>query len=289
MADMQLNMRVSEEVAERFRAFCKEQGVSQPQGMDSLLSMMELVQAKETLPTRQTEIEGFEMHIKAVMDAFLYSLSVNSEAEERVKQQFVGALESKDKTIISLQEKTEALQTMIAEAQAAEQESHVNTPFQNRAAAAEKEATAANEAAAAAGTAAADKAAIVDMLTAKLNEAEGKLGSFDTIRAEAQAAQEQVKQLQGQLKEAEYTHKAALMEVEYKAAQDKAAAQEQAAKEREQLERNHAAEVKELYEKMSVYQDQIATLTKNQIEKKEKPQRKSKVTAKSTAQEKGGC
>lgn len=205
MADMQLNMRVSEEVAERFRAFCKEQGVSQPQGMDSLLSMMELVQAKETLPTRQTEIEGFEMHIKAVMDAFLYSLSVNSEAEERVKQQFVGALESKDKTIISLQEKTEALQTMIAEAQAAEQES------QNRA-------TAANEAAAAAGTAAADKAAIVDMLTAKLNEAEGKLGSFDTIRAEAQAAQEQVKQLQGQLKEAEYTHKAALMEVEYKAA-----------------------------------------------------------------------
>lgn len=282
MADMQLNMRVSEEVAERFRAFCKEQGVSQPQGMDSLLSMMELVQAKETLPTRQTEIEGFKMHIKAVMDAFLYSLSVNSEAEERVKQQFVGALESKDKTIISLQEKTEALQTMIAEAQAAEQES------QNRAAAAEKEATAANEAAAAAGTAAADKAAIVDMLTAKLNEAEGKLGSFDTIRAEAQAAQEQVKQLQGQLKEAEYTHKAALMEVEYKAAQDKAAAQEQAAKEREQLERNHAAEVKELYEKMSVYQDQIATLTKNQIEKKEKPQRKSKVTAKSTAQEKGG-
>lgn len=275
MADMQLNMRVSEEVAERFRAFCKEQGVSQPQGMDSLLSMMELVQAKETLPTRQTEIEGFEMHIKAVMDAFLYSLSVNSEAEERVKQQFVGALESKDKTIISLQEKTEALQTMIAEAQAAEQES------QNRA-------TAANEAAAAAGTAAADKAAIVDMLTAKLNEAEGKLGSFDTIGAEAQAAQEQVKQLQGQLKEAEYTHKAALMEVEYKAAQDKAAAQEQAAKEREQLERNHAAEVKELYEKMSVYQDQIATLTKNQIEKKEKPQRKSKVTAKSTAQEKGG-
>ena len=78
MADMQLNMRVSEEVAERFRAFCKEQGVSQPQGMDSLLSMMELVQAKETLPTRQTEIEGFEMHIKAFMDAFLYSLSVNS-------------------------------------------------------------------------------------------------------------------------------------------------------------------------------------------------------------------
>lgn len=258
MADMQLNMRVSEEVAERFRAFCKEQGVSQPQGMDSLLSMMELVQAKEAFPTRQTEIEGFEMHIKAVMDAFLYSLSVNSEAEERVKQQFIGALESKDKTIISLQEKTEALQTMLAEAQVAEQES------QNRAAAAEKEATAANEAAAAAGVAVADKAAIVDMLTAKLNEAEGKLGSFDTIRAEAGAAREQITQLQGRLKEVEYIHKAALMEVEYKAAQDKAAAQEQAARERERLERSHSAEMKALYEKMSAYQDQIAALTKTE-------------------------
>lgn len=258
MADMQLNMRVSEEVAERFRAFCKEQGVSQPQGMDSLLSMMELVQAKETLPTRQTEIEGFEMHIKAVMDAFLYSLSVNSEAEERVKQQFVGALESKDKTIISLQEKTEALQTMLAEAQATEQES------QNRAAAAEKAAAAAAEMAQAAQQTAEDKAAIVDMLTAKLNEAEGKLGSFDTIRAAAQAAQEQVTQLQGQLREAEFAHKAAIMEAAAQAAQEKAAAQEQAAREREKLEHSHNAEIKALYQKMSAYQDQIAELTKTE-------------------------
>lgn len=258
MADMQLNMRVSEEVAERFRAFCKEQGVSQPQGMDSLLSMMELVQAKETLPTRQTEIEGFEMHIKAVMDAFLYSLSVNSEAEERVKQQFVGALESKDKTIISLQEKTEALQTMLAEAQATEQES------QNRAAAAEKAAAAAAEMAQAAQQTAEDKAAIVDMLTVKLNEAEGKLGSFDTIRAAAQAAQEQVTQLQGQLREAEFAHKAAIMEAAAQAAQEKAAAQEQAAREREKLEHSHNAEIKALYQKMSAYQDQIAELTKTE-------------------------
>lgn len=245
MADMQLNMRVSEEVAERFRAFCKEQGVSQPQGMDSLLSMMELVQAKQALPSRQTEIEGFQVHIKAVMDAFVNSLAINAEAEERVKQQFIGVLESKDKTIISLQEKTEALQTMLAEAQAAEQES------QNRAAAAGKEAAAAAEMAAAAQRTAEDKTAIVDMLTAKLNEAEGKLGSYDTLKAEAQAAQEEIKTLQEQLKEAEYAHKAALMESTAQAVQEKAEVQEQA-----------AAEIKALYQKMSAYQDQIAELTK---------------------------
>ncbi len=201
------------------------------------MSMMELVQAKEAVPSRQTEIEGFEMHIKAVMDAFLNSLAINAEAEERVKVQFSSTLESKDKTIMSLQERAETMQAILAEAQAVEQES------QNRAAAAEKEAAAAKRSAA-------DKTVIVDMLTVKLNEAEGKLGGYDTIKEAVQTAQE------------------------------KAATQEQAAREREQLERSHNAEIKALYEKMSANQDQIATLTKNQIEKKEKPERKGKAAAK---------
>lgn len=52
------------------------------------------------------------------------------------------------------------------------------------------------------------------------------------------------------------------MEIEYRAAQDKAAAQEQAAREREPLEHSHNAEIKALYQKMSAYQNQIAELTK---------------------------
>lgn len=272
MSDIQLNMRVSEEVAERFRAFCREQGISQPQGMDSLLSMMELVQVKDAMPARQTEIEGFEMHIKAVMDAFVYSLSINAEAEERAKQQFISSLESKDKTIIKLQEEVEKLQVRLAEAQKTEQES------ENRATEAEIKAAAASDAAVVAQQSAEDKAAIVDMLTVKLSEAERKLGDYDSLKTAAQAAQEQVNELQAQLKEMEYIHKAKVMELEYKAVQEKVVAQEEIAKEREQMERNHSAEIKVLYEKMSAYQEQIVALTKEG--KTERRVTKSKTVAK---------
>lgn len=276
MSDIQLNMRVSEEIAERFRTFCREQGISQPQGMDSLLSMMELVQAKDAMPARQTEIEGFEMHIKAVMDAFIYSLSINAEAEERVKQQFISSLDSKDKTIIRLQEEVEKLQDRLAETQKIEQES------ENRAVEAEKKAAAASDAAEAAQQSAEDKAAIVDMLTSKLREAESKLGDYDSLKMAARTAQEQVSQLQGQLKEAEYTYKTKCMEFEYKAA----IAQKEAAKEREQIERSHNAEIKALYEKMSAYQEQIANLTK-EGNKEGKLERKSRGTKGKTAEKVG--
>lgn len=275
MADMQLNMRVSEEVAERFRAFCKDQGVSQPQGMDSLLSMMELVQAKESLPNRQTEIEGFEMHIKAVMDAFVNSLAINAEAEERVKQQFISSLESKDKTIKNLQDQVEAYQAMIADAQAAQQESEDKVAAAEAATAvAEKETAAAEKNAEAARQTAEDKSSIIDMLTMKLKEAENKVAGYDDLSAAVQKGQSQIAELQGKMKEAEYNHKTELMEAEVKAAKEKAAAQEQAAKDREQMERTHAAEIKALYEKMSAYQDQIASLTKSLTEKQEKEKAK---------------
>lgn len=275
MADMQLNMRVSEEVAERFRAFCKDQGVSQPQGMDSLLSMMELVQAKESLPNRQTEIEGFEMHIKAVMDAFVNSLAINAEAEERVKQQFISSLESKDKTIKNLQDQVEAYQAMIADAQAAQQESEDKVAAAEAATAvAEKETAAAEKNAEAARQTAEDKSSIIDMLTMKLKEAENKVAGYDDLSTAVQKGQSQIAELQGKMKEAEYNHKTELMEAEVKAAKEKAAAQEQAAKDREQMERTHAAEIKALYEKMSAYQDQIASLTKSLTEKQEKEKAK---------------
>lgn len=258
MADMQLNMRVSEEVAERFRAFCKEQGVSQPQGMDSLLSMMELVQAKEALPNRKTDIESFEMHVKALMDAFLHSLEINAEAEERVKAQFIASLESKDKTILDLQEKVEDLKTMLAEAKNGQQDS------ENRTAEAERKAAAAVEVAESAQRTAADKAAIVEMLTSKLQEAETKLSGYDTLRANEQTARVEIGHLKDQLKEIQFTQKSAEMELQL-----------QLAKEREQLERDHNAEIRALYEKMSVYQEKIAILTAPKQEEETKTTEKA--------------
>ena len=103
------------------------------------------------------------------------------------------------------------------------------------------------------------------MLTSKLQEAESKLGGYDALQADEQAAKAEIGQLKEQLKEAQYAVKSAEME-----------AQLQIAKEREQLERAHSAEIKALYEKMSAYQEQIAALTAPKPEKE--PEKKEKTT-----------
>lgn len=152
----------------------------------------------------------------------------------------------------------EALQTMFAEAESAQQSS------ENRAAVeAEKGAAVAAEAAESAQRTAADKAAIVEMLTSKLHEAESKLDGYDALRADEQAVKAEIGQLKEQLREAQYAVKSAEME-----------AQLQLAKEREQLERAHGAEIKALYEKMSAYQEQIAALNATKPEDKKKTTRK---------------
>ena len=50
------------------------------------------------------------MHVKAIMSAYVNSLEINSNAEERVREQFSSALESKDKTIQDLQGQVARLQ-----------------------------------------------------------------------------------------------------------------------------------------------------------------------------------
>lgn len=236
MPDVQLNMRISEEIAERFRTFCKNQGISQPQGMDSLLSMMELVQAKETFPSRQTEIENFEMHAKSLVSAFLNSLEINAGSEERVKKQFVASMESKDKIITELQNKVEELQFFLNESKTVQKESEEKElESQQKYLSAKKETENLEKMVA-------DKNAIIEMITGKLQEAESKLGNYDILAEENQSAKKEIEKLKEQLKELQYSAKNAVMEVQL-----------EFAREREQIERKHSEEIKKLYEKLAAY------------------------------------
>lgn len=247
MPDVQLNMRISEEIAERFRAFCKEQGISQPQGMDSLLSMMELVQAKETFPTRQTEIENFEMHAKSLVSAFLNSLEINAGSEERVKKQFVASMESKDKIITELQNKVEELQTLLNESRTIQKDS------EEKKLEAEQAYSAAVKAAQNLEKTIVDKNAIIEMITGKLQEAESKLGNYSTLEAENKNAKIEVEKLKEQLKESQFSEKNAVMEAQLTAKNSIMEAQLEFAKERETMERQHNEEIKKLYEKLAAY------------------------------------
>lgn len=247
MPDVQLNMRISEEIAERFRSFCKDQGISQPQGIDSLLSVMELVQAKKTFSSRQTEIENFEMHAKSLISAFLNSLEINAGSEERVKKQFISSLESKDKIITELQSKSEELKSLLNDSKMIQKESEEKEfEAQQKYLSAIKETENLEKMVA-------DKNAIIEMLTGKLQEAESKLGNYSTLETENRNAKIEVEKLKEQLKESQFSEKNAVMEAQLNAKNSIMEAQLEFAKERETMERQHNEEIKKLYEKLAAY------------------------------------
>ena len=104
------SFRISDSVAEKFKAFCSEFD-NQNVALDSLIATYEMQNAKSVLMDRKTEIADLDTHIQAIQSAFLRSLELNENAEQRVRTEFNSLLSSKDETIIQLQtEKAKALE-----------------------------------------------------------------------------------------------------------------------------------------------------------------------------------
>ena len=84
---------------------------SQNAALDSLITTYEMQNAKSVLMDRKTEIAEFDTHIQAIQSAFLRSLELNENAEQRVRTEFNSQLSSKDETIMQLQaEKAKAME-----------------------------------------------------------------------------------------------------------------------------------------------------------------------------------
>lgn len=98
----QANFRIDTESADKFRTFCESEGMSQAQGFAHLLRVLELDKAKNVLANRKTEITDFEMHAKALIDAFLYSLDICNSAETRAREDYAVQLDQKDKAIAEM-------------------------------------------------------------------------------------------------------------------------------------------------------------------------------------------
>lgn len=189
----QTNFRVDQETADKFRQFCMDAGMNQAQGFDHVMEVLEMDRAKEAVPGRATEIEEFERNIKAVMVAYMNSLEINSNAEERVREQFSAALDSKDKTIQDLQGQVARLQ---GEKDTAEK---VAADVAEAAAQASKDAEAATEKAESASQLAAEKDRTINSLAEKLTAAEEKCAGYDEIVRAEQEAKEQIRTLKAEI------------------------------------------------------------------------------------------
>lgn len=183
----QTNFRVDQDTADKFREFCAAAGMNQAQGFDHVMQVLELDRAKEAVPSRATEIEEYEMHVKAIMSAYMNSLEINNNAEDRIKEQFSTALESKDKTIQDLQAQIMRLKD---EKDAAEQ---MATGAAETAAQSMKETAAATERAEYVSQLVAEKDRTIGTLAEKLAAAEAKSEGYDALEQEKKESQEQKK------------------------------------------------------------------------------------------------
>lgn len=119
----QANFRLDEDKANEFREFCEQQGFNHAQGFDYIMGVLALEQAKGIVSNREMEISDFEMHAKALVEAYIRSLEICNTTEVRVREDFQSQLISKDKQIIDYQAKIDNLKKDIETSKSAVKES----------------------------------------------------------------------------------------------------------------------------------------------------------------------
>ncbi|MDE5791989.1 MAG: hypothetical protein K2H66_00520 [Oscillospiraceae bacterium] len=97
------SFRTTDAIAEKFRAICND-FPNQNTALESLINAYEVQNASVVLTDRQTDITDYNSHIQALQAAFLHSLEITENTENRIRIEFQKQLDSKENTIISLQD-----------------------------------------------------------------------------------------------------------------------------------------------------------------------------------------
>lgn len=106
------SIRADESTYEKFKALSAE-FENQGDCLTQLIVAYEISKAKHILVDMQTDIADYESHISSIQQAFLHVLELNNNTEQRIRQEFIDRLTSKDKLIVSLQERAECAESLL--------------------------------------------------------------------------------------------------------------------------------------------------------------------------------
>ena len=109
------SIRADEEVIAKLKEVT-EQFPNASEALRALLTAQEMSQAKVVLKGQETGIEDFQAHADSLVRAYINALDLTANTEQRVRQEFIERLESKDKTIADLQKRTEEAEKAAKEA-----------------------------------------------------------------------------------------------------------------------------------------------------------------------------
>lgn len=254
------SFRITDEVMGRFKEIQDETGLTTDGALKMFIASYEMEQAKNTIPDRETEITNFQTKANQLVEAFLYSLQLNQDAETRIRSDVELQLKSKDEQIIKLQAEVRAKEELAVTANTAAFDA------ENKRKQAEQAMKDAQDKAATAEKTADDKIKIADMLQVKLTEAEAKLEDYPALKERCNVLEkdlsEALRTIEINKKDAEIAQERALAEKD----QIIAAAELKAEKALSSLEKEKNAENQKLRDKIDELKDERAEL-KDEISK----------------------
>lgn len=120
MADQKpFSVRADQEVIDKYSKIAEAAGLKKSELLPVLLASYSQTQAKAALPGRGTEIENVESLLNQLKDAYLHSLELNVNAEQRIRQEFETRIASNEQAVASLKQKADAAVAKEQEAKAA--------------------------------------------------------------------------------------------------------------------------------------------------------------------------
>lgn len=102
MATTQFTARLDERDIELFKQFVQDNNLTTAQAFNSMINLLELDKAKATIASRSKEIEQFQSYANSMIKAFINSLEINENAENRIREEFAKQLDSQLDTIADL-------------------------------------------------------------------------------------------------------------------------------------------------------------------------------------------
>lgn len=198
-ATVQNNIRIYPEDKEAFAQYCKDKGIKAADAFKKAVDALETEVVKQETPGRATEIAEVAAALELINNKYVDSIRYANATEERIRAEFVKKLDSKDQSIVELQDKVKELQEKVQEAKQIVELAHTTTTN----AVSEKDAavTALEELRTLTSGQLADKETIISTLNTQLASVTAKAEGWDSLKQDLDTAKEQFRELEEQFKE----------------------------------------------------------------------------------------
>ena len=172
----QSNIRTTAEDSDSFRAYCKENGITQTEAFSKMIHLLELEGEKKKAPGRADEIEEVERAARLIISKYTDSVRYANDTDSRVREDFREEVASKEKAISKAEETAKKAE---ARANAIEDSLHKS---EKELAALRKQLFAEEKRRRDAEKVAEDKNYVIEMLRSNLESSQEIVGQYDKLR-----------------------------------------------------------------------------------------------------------